>query len=217
MECCAQPGTNTFFSRWSKTYDKRFRKKGLAREQRYLIEGITRTPLTAKTILDVGSGIGSLHLSLLQQGAASAVGVDMAEGMIEKARQLARERGLEKRTHYIVGDFTMMNGALPASDITILDKVVCCYENIDSLVDKSISKTKEIYALTFPRNSFVVRVLFKAQIVVRKLFRFSFRPYWHDWGQMCNKVVANGFGEIYHNATFLWTVQVYRRHGRRTP
>lgn len=226
MDCCSTAtgkhrkdigSTGTFFSRWSTTYYKRFRKKGLAKEQKYLIEGITRTPLTSKTILDVGSGVGSIHLNLLQHGAAAAVGVDMAEGMIHRARQLSGELGLEDRTRYIVGDFVAMNGDIPLSDITILDKVVCCYEDVDILIEKSTLKTREIYALTFPRDSFVVRTVFKTLIFVRELLRFSFRPYWHDWKRICEKITASGFENIYHNKTLLWTVHIYRRHDRRTP
>jgi predicted TPR repeat methyltransferase len=221
MDCCSTAtrqaindigGTNTFFTRWSKTYEKRFRKKGLAKEQKYLIEGITRTPLASKTILDVGSGVGSIHLSLLQRGAATAIGVDIAEGMIHRARQLAGELGLDDRTRYIVGDFVAMNGDIPLSDITILDKVVCCYEDVDMLVEKSTSKTKEIYALTFPRESFFVQIMFKTQIFICDLLRFSFRPYWHDWRRICQKITASGFENIYHNKTLFWTVHVYRRH-----
>jgi SAM-dependent methyltransferase len=226
MDCCSTPtrqslkdvggqGTNKFFSRWSKTYVKRFRRKGLAKEQRYLVEGITQEPLASKTILDIGSGVGSLHLSLLERGAASAVGVDMAQGMIEKARELAREMGLDKRTRYVIGDFATTNGEIPDSDITILDKVVCCYEDVHTLVEKSTSKTKELYALTFPRDYLPVRTIFKTQIFISTLFGFSFRPYWHDWEEICKNIVANGFLEIYRNKTLTWTVRVYRRHHGR--
>lgn len=212
MDCCSVQGTNKFFSRWSSTYFKRFRRKGLAKEQKYLVQGITQEPLTSKTILEIGSGVGSLHLSLLQQGAASAVGIDIAEGMIEKAKQLARDLGLETRARYYIGDFVTMNGEIPESDITILDKVVCCYEEVDTLLEKSIAKTKELYALSFPQGSLLIKILFKTQIVISRLFRFSFRPYWHNWEKICQNIVSRGFDEIYHNKTIIWTIRVYRRH-----
>lgn len=212
MDCCSTRGTNKFFSRWSKTYLKRFRKKGLAKEQQYLVEGITQHPITSKTILEIGSGVGALHLSLLERGAASAVGIDLAEGMIEKAIQLAREMGLEERAKYIVGDFVALNGEIPSSDITILDKVVCCYEDVDMLLQKSIAKTKEYYALSFPRDFLPVKIIFKTQIFTGKFLRFSFRPYWHDWETICRKITLFGFDQIYDNKTIVWTIRVYRRH-----
>lgn len=209
MDCCAAEGTNRFFSRWSRTYRKRFRKKGLEKGQKYLIEGISQHPISSKTILDIGCGVGGLHLNLLQQGAALAVGIDIAEGMINEARKLAGELGLESKTHYYVGDFVTMNGEIPLSDITVLDKVVCCYENVSALLQKSIAKTREIYALSFPTNNLIITFFFKIQIFVSKLLRFSFHPYWHDWEQMCEVIQSHGFREIYRNNTIVWSIRVY--------
>lgn len=212
MDCCSTQGTEKFFSRWSKKYLKRFRKKGLAKEQRYLVEGITRDDISSKTILEIGSGVGAVHMTLLERGAASAVGVDLAEGMIQQARALAKELGLDGRTRYIVGDFAAMNGEIPASDITILDKVVCCYEDVDTLLEKSILKTGNLYAFSFPRDVLPVEWVFRTQIFVAKLFRASFRPYWHDWGSICEKIASRGFEEAYRNNTFVWDIRVFRRH-----
>lgn len=211
MDCCAIQGTDRFFSRWSRAYGKRFRRKGLTKEQKYLVEGITKHPVKSKTVLDIGSGVGALHLTLLQMGAAHAVGIDIAEGMIEQAKKFAKEQGLSDRTKYIVGDFVATNGEIPVSDITMLDKVVCCYENVDDLLVKSLGKTKELCALSFPRNVFPVRTMFEIQIFIAKLFRWSFRPFWHDWEAICAKIRAGGFEETYHNNTIVWSVRVYRR------
>jgi SAM-dependent methyltransferase len=211
VNCCTTEGTNRFFSRWSKTYAKRFRKKGLAKEQRFLVEGIERATPASKTVLEIGSGIGALHMTLLERGARSAVAVDLAEGMLEKARQLAKEKGLESRTRYILGDFVTLNGDISPADITVLDKVVCCYQNIGALMQKSLAGTKEIYALTFPRDTFPIRSLFLTQRFIANLFRLSFSPHWHDWEEMCRTIESSGFSEVYGNKTIAWTVKVYRR------
>lgn len=211
MDCCRAQGTNKFFSRWSRTYYKRFRKRGLEKVQKYLVEGITKQQIASKTILEIGCGVGSLHLNLLQQRAAASVGIDLAEGMIEKAKQLAHELGFESNVHYYIGDFVTMNGEIPVSDITILDKVVCCYEDVSTLVEKSLKKTKEIYALSFPRNNLLIKSIFKAQIIISELFRFSFRPYWHDWEDICEQIQSHGFDETYRNKTIIWAIRVYQK------
>ena len=211
MDCCAAEGTNKFFTRWSRTYRKRFRRKGLEKAQRYLVEGITQQPLASKTILEIGCGVGGLHLILLQHGAASSVGIDIAEGMINHAKELACELGLESKARYYVGDFVAMNGEIPESDVTILDKVVCCYENVEALMEKSVSKTRQTYALSFPGANPLIKFFFKTQILIGKLLRFSFRPYWHDWERICAAIQSRGFREIYRNKTFLWSVRVYRK------
>ncbi len=211
MDCCAAEATNRFFSRWSCTYRKRFRKKGLEKGQKYLVEGITKSPITAKTILENGCGVGALHLNLLQRGAASSVGIDIAEGMINEARKLAQELGFESKARYDVGDYVAMNGEIGLSDITVLDKVVCCYEDVNALLQKSIANTGETYALSFPNSNPMIKFFFKTQIFISKLLRFSFRPYWHDWEQMCEVIQSNRFREIYGNNTIVWSIRVYRK------
>lgn len=216
MSSCCTPsvsanGTNKFFSRWSKTYAKQFRKKGLAKEQKRLLEGIRKVPVTGKRLLDIGCGVGALHLTLLQEGAAEAVGVDLAEGMIENARQFARDKGLAEKTTYIVGDFVQVSDTVLEADITLLDKVVCCYENLDALLEKSTSRTRSVYALTYPNENLLVKLLFQAHIAFSKLIRMQFRPFWHDWSTMRAWVADRGFRLIYEDSTFFWRVLVYQR------
>jgi SAM-dependent methyltransferase len=212
--CCTTSiptGTGKFFSRWSRTYARRFRKKGLAKEQKLLLAGIRRTPLANQRLLDIGCGVGALHLTLLQEGAAEAVGIDLAEGMIEKAKQFAQEHGLAERTKYIVGDFVVLSDTLPEADIVLLDKVVCCYENLDGLLEKSLSRARSVYALTHPSEHLLVRLMFQAHIAFSRLIRMQFRPYWHDWEAMRARIAAHGFRLAHEHSTFFWRVLVYQR------
>ncbi len=213
--CCTTPssteGANKFFSRWSKTYEKQFRKKGLAKEQRFLLEGVREEPIAAKNILDIGCGVGSLHLTLLKEGAGQAVGVDVAEGMIEKAKSFASKMGVADKARYIVGDFAQLSDSVPDADITMLDKVVCCYENLDLLLEKSTSRTKRVFALTHPKDNLPVELMFKIHIGFTKLFRMKFRPFWHNWQRMREEIEGRGFQLAYENSTFMWQVLVFQR------
>jgi magnesium-protoporphyrin O-methyltransferase len=131
--------------------------------------------------------------------------------MIAHARTLAREKGVEERTSYHIGDFVPLHASFARADITILDKVVCCYENVEELVGLSIGKTASVYALTFPRPNVAVRLFFSIPIVAGKLLRWSFHPYWHDWQKMVGQIERAGFRECYAGATMVWSVKVYRR------
>jgi len=148
---------------------------------------------------------------LLNEGASSATGVDRSAGMLEQARTFAGERGLAGRTSYHLGDFVDLDPDLPAADITVLDKVVCCYEHLDDLITRSTEKTKELYTLSHPRNNALVKFFFQTQIFFLKLFRADFHPFWHDWRQMRNNIRARGFRPVYERATFLWDVAVFQR------
>jgi len=216
MPSCCQAetrseGTNKFFSRWSKKYARRFRKGKLEKVQKHLLEGIRKESVAETEILDIGCGVGSLHLTLLAEGAAKATGVDISEGMLEQAKKFSGQRSLQTKTSYILGDFVQKAAEIETADITLLDKVVCCYDDVETLVRKSAEKTRRIYAFSHPRQSFLMKALFKTQIAFCNLFRSSFRPYWHDWAWVRGLVAGQGFQLVYENATIAWQVAVYKR------
>ena len=213
--CCNSPqsysGTNIFFSKWSQSYAKKFRKGKLEKVQRYLVHGIMRDPISGRRILDIGCGVGSLHLTLLKEGAGKSVGIEMAEGMLDEAKQFAANLGHSDRVEYHLGDFVQLADTLSEADITILDKVVCCYEDLDVLIDKSTRKTRKIYALSHPKENLMMEVAFKTQILLAKIFKWSFRPYWHDWPRMKSMILARGFDLVYKGSTVAWQVLVFKR------
>ncbi|MEX0737534.1 MAG: methyltransferase domain-containing protein [Bacteroidota bacterium] len=215
MSCCttSQPheGTNRFFSRWSKRYAKDYKKKGLAKEQRFLLEGIKKEPIRSRTILDIGCGVGALHHTLLREGAARSVGIDIADGMVRQAEEFAKQFNLQDRAEYRTGDFVLLSDTIGESDVTVLDKVVCCYDNLEELLETSTGKTRLIFALTHPKENLLMRVAFKTQIALAKLFRWKFHPYWHDWVVMKAAIIARGFEPMYENSTIAWQVLVFRR------
>ncbi len=175
----------------------------------YLVEGITSSNVHNKSILEIGCGVGGLHITLLKEGAGSAVGIDIAQGMLDGAKVLAKELGMETRTKYILGDFAQLNGEIEDADITILDKVVCCYEDVNTLLDKSLAKTRSTYALSFPKSSFLIKLFFGFHITVAKLLHWKFRPHWHDWDAVVKRIESAGFKQMYQNATFFWDVRVF--------
>ncbi len=213
--CCNSLGAcepmNRFFSRWSKRYAKSFRKCGLERTQRYLLEGVRKEPFALKEILDIGCGVGALHMTLLLEGAAAATGIDISEGMLQQAKKLAEENHLEGKTDYVLGDFVGVSGMMKEADITFLDKVVCCYEDYGALIERSTAKTKTIYALSHPKKSLLMESIFKLQIFILKLSRGSFHPFWHDWDEVHRIILGQGFQLMYSNSTIAWQVLVYKR------
>ena len=214
-DCCHPSQTsepaNRFFSRWSKRYAKRFRKGGLDKEQRYLLDGIRRSGGAKGELLDIGCGVGSLHLTLLREGAVAATGVDISEGMLAQAKKIAEEYQLKEKTNYILGDFVQEAEAIRDADVTMMDKLVCCYEDYHALIETSASKTKRILALTHPRENFMMMSIFKLQIFFSKLFRAAFHPFWHDWTEIRRLIEAKGFHQVYSNSTISWQVLVYER------
>lgn len=217
--CCSKTtqGIDRFFSRSSRRYLKRFHRKGLGEEQKLLVEGITSAGVSDQTILEIGCGVGGLHLALLNSGARFATGIDIAQGMLECAQELTRELHLEKRTQHILGDFVNIHDVVQDADITILDKVICCYGDVDSLVRRSLAKTRATYAISFPNSNAVVRLLFKSLIAIGRLLNWAFHPYWHDWETIVASINAAGFRQSYRRTTLFWTICVFEKVDRHHP
>lgn len=211
MTCCATHGTGKFFSKHARRYEKDFRKKGLRPEQKHLVEGLRACGLAQASLLEIGCGAGGLHLSLLQEGASTATGFDISERMISAAQKLAAEMGMQERAHYQTGDFVALHETAPSADVTVLDKVLCCYENVRALIAASTAKTSRVYAVSYPRESAWVRLFFQTGIFFCKLFRSSFRPYYHPPQEIVRLITAAGFEMAYERRTFIWAVQVFQR------
>src|SRR5690242_5347651 len=76
---------------------RRFRRRGLRRSTRLLIDSLRPAVSPGAMLLDVGGGVGAIHHVLLDQGAASATHVDASSAYIAAARDEARRRGHAER------------------------------------------------------------------------------------------------------------------------
>lgn len=211
MNCCTTNGTDKFFSKYARQYEKYFRKKGLRPEQKHLADGIRAQGMSNADLLEIGCGTGGLHLSLLQAGASTATGFDISERMIASAQKLAAEMGLQARTQYRQGDFVALHESAASAEIAILDKVLCCYENVRELIAVSTAKAQRVYAVSYPRESKWVRRFFQAGIFFCKLFRSSFHPHYHAPQEIVRLITAAGFELAYERRTFIWAVQIFQR------
>jgi len=208
--CCPHTrSAGRFFSFFAHRYRSRFEKKGFEPSQKQLMAGLAKAGYGGDTLLEIGSDVGHLHQTMLEQGAGSAVGIDLAPKMIEEARRWARERNLEKRTHYLEGDFMELSQTLAPADVTLLDKVVCCYPDADSLVHASLAKTRRVFALTYPRDRWYVRFGVGVCALGLRLIRSDFRSYVHDPVQIETWITESGFAKRYQATTPIWLTQVY--------
>src|SRR5688572_5574292 len=106
-------------------YDGRDAQKDLAAWQsrgprmttQELIDVIGNQGVDGASLLDIGAGVGMLHVSLLEGGAASAVDVDASPEYLTIARAEAERRGIADRVDYRCGDVVELAPDLPPADI----------------------------------------------------------------------------------------------------
>jgi magnesium-protoporphyrin O-methyltransferase len=211
MSCCCPHSRSAgrFFSLFARCYRRRFERRGFEPSQRQLMAGIGQAGYLGASVLEIGSGVGHLHQSLLEQGAATAVGIDLAPDMIAQAQRWAAERGLAGRTTYLEGDFMELADRLEPSDLTLMDKVLCCYPDAPGLVHRSLDKTRRVYGLTYPRDRWFIRWSVRLMGWLFWLIGSDFRTYVHDPDQVECWIVNAGFEKRFERRTPIWLTQVY--------
>ncbi|MFZ0257282.1 MAG: class I SAM-dependent methyltransferase [Gammaproteobacteria bacterium] len=208
--------TGRFFSRLAGLYRLHFRLFGFENTQRQLIEGTRRAGFRGAELLEVGCGAGHLHQRLLEDGAARALGVDLSQTLLAVAQAQAKAQGLEQRTAYRLGDFVQIADEIPEADITILDKVVCCYPDWQALVDATLTKTRRVYALTYPRDRSTTRAGVWLMRRGLRLLGCCYQPYLHDPERIQTRILDHGFRRTFKALTASWMTEVYSREAVRS-
>ena len=127
-DCCEPVNVNGLSEQFGEGYSsgqlEGYRKNGLGQRALALVEFLQERGLEGKTVLDIGCGIGALHMELLLAGAETATGVDASPTNIAAARTLADEMGVADRVEERQGDFVELQDEIPAADIVTLDRAI---------------------------------------------------------------------------------------------
>jgi SAM-dependent methyltransferase len=192
---------------------KRYRTKGPGPTTRLLQEGIARTGAVNGTLLDVGSGVGSLTFGLLERGITHAVAVEASSAYNDVARQEAERLRRADAVQFIHGDFVFVASELPAATLVTLDRVVCCYPSFEPLLNAALRHADQCFALSYPRDLWYVRLGVRLENGQRRLRKSSFRTFVHPVARMEQMIRQTGFELSSRSETWMWSVDVYiRRH-----
>jgi SAM-dependent methyltransferase len=165
-----------------------------------------------KSILELGCGRGALLLQLAQAGASSVTGVDLSGASIEQARRNFGEAGAEA-VKLSVGDAARVQ--LEPHDWVVLDRVMCCYPDIDALLRNSIPAAGRVYAFTVPESRGWRGLLSRAEEWFENIWN-SVRGcpcpgYVHDIGAIERTLQAAGFRRTFFGRVRLWHIGVFER------
>ena len=212
MTCPHCVGAEELFgARQARADLKRYRAKGPLKTAQMLIDALRALGVEDKRLLDIGGGAGVLQHELLKAGMAGAVGVDGSSAYIEAARDESARRGFDDRVTYRHGDFLDVAQTLEQADVVTLDRVLCCYPDVDALVARSTDLADELYGVVYPRKTLGARVAIRLANFFLKVKRNPFRAFVHDPRHVDAMVREAGFEERYRATTLVWHVVVYQR------
>lgn len=210
-ECCNPSGYEQLFSpkearRAFRSYDK----NGLNAMAKQIVGYLVSRGVEGHRVLEIGGGIGAAHVELLEAGAASAVNVEISHGYEAAAAELRSRRGLEGRVEQRIGDFTEMADELQA-DIVIMNRVICCYPDMERLMSAALSASGRFLAATFPRDRVLFRLSFGLEALYHRVRGVDFRPYIHSPRAIMETADRAGFHVAFDDRDFGWHGVVFER------
>jgi magnesium-protoporphyrin O-methyltransferase len=192
-----------------------WRTRGLRPTTQELIEAIGAQGVEGATVLDVGAGVGAVHVALLEAGAASAIDVDASREYLAAARAEADRRGLVDRVTYRYGDIVELAADTPPTDVVTLDAVICCYPFLSALMAAVVSVNPRLIGLTYPRDAWWMLAFMWLYNLVHTLRRSPAHYFPHRHRELRNFMTAAGYAEIYDGGSAWGRVVLYGRAERQ--
>jgi SAM-dependent methyltransferase len=190
---------------------KHYRKRGPRRTTRILIRELSAPGVKDQTVLDVGGGVGAVHLALLKAGAQQATDVDASAGFLRAAQREAGRRRLSRRVAYVHGNFVELAPGTAAADIVAMDKVVCCYDDARSLVALAAERARKTLGLVYPRDGWLSRLVNWALNLRWIRQAEGFRTYVHS-RELVEGVIRSRGLELQRRITIgFWQVAIFNR------
>lgn len=212
MSSCCQGLEGMFGDKTARRDLKRYRRKGPSKPTRRLLDALREDGVQGASVLDIGGGVGAIQHELLDAGAGRAIGVEASRAYLRASREEAERRGHRDRTTTHQGDFVALADEIPSADVVTLDRVICCYPGMETLVDRSAARARRLYGLVHPRDRWWTRLGLGIGNLVLRLSRKDFRAYVHPIDAIDRAVHADGLTlRSRESVGPVWQVAVYAR------
>jgi len=184
---------------------------GASESTQALLDAVLAEGVAGARLLNVGAGIGIVHLELLEAGAASAVDVDASREYLAVAQSEAERRGVADRVQHHYGDVVELADGLPDADIVTLDHVLCCYPYVDRMLKAAVRPGTRLVAMTYPHDTWWMRAWLRTLNFLWALQRKPDRYFIHRRARVDGLLQQAGFREQRWNRVGMWQVVLYRR------
>ncbi|HKH93062.1 MAG TPA: class I SAM-dependent methyltransferase [Gemmatimonadaceae bacterium] len=207
--CC---GTADFFGdRVARRNLRKYRRGGPFGATKRLLEALHKAPGPKETLLDVGGGVGVIAHELLARGASRAALVDASPAFLAAAREESERRNTDDRLDLRLGDAVELSDDVPAADVVTLDKVVCCYVDMEALLGVTASRARRLMGLVYPRDDWWVRA---AVAVGNRMLEWrgsEFRSYIHPNAAIEDALRRGGLVPRTRQRGAYWVIAVFER------
>lgn len=213
MDCCQCQGIETKFDRkYVAKKLKKYHETGPKQTTKQLIEALQAQNVSGMTLLDIGGGIGDIQHALLKSGVSSVTDNEASTAYLEACRQEAERQGHADRIRHIPGNFVEVAEDIAPADIVTLDRVICCYPDMPTLVSQSVQKARKLYGIVYPLDRWWVWLIMELYYNFRHwALRNPMRNFVHPSREVEALIQKNGLERCYYKLMGPWQVAVYVR------
>jgi SAM-dependent methyltransferase len=188
-----------------------YRRNGPGRASLALADALAKGGIEGRSVLDIGAGVGAVHHLLLERGATTAVDVEASGPYLAAARSEAERRGLSDRIRFEHGDFVALAADIEPADLVALDRVVCCYRDVDALVGRAAERTRRRLGIVLPPDGRFARLVIGLLNLWPILRRVPFRAYAHPHERVTAAARRAGLEPAGTSALGVWRLLVFER------
>jgi magnesium-protoporphyrin O-methyltransferase len=181
-----------FDPRFATRMAARYRKRGLDKTSRRMVEMLIRAGVQDATVLEIGGGVGEIQLELLRSGAASATNLELSPAYDAEAARLIAEAGLGDRVQRRLVDIAADPTAVEPADIVVLHRVVCCYPDYATLLGVAADHTRRQLVFSHPPRNPLSRAVVATQNLLLRLSGREFRTFAHPPAAMLAVLAEHG-------------------------
>jgi 16S rRNA G966 N2-methylase RsmD len=211
-ECCGREAYDeTFGDRFARRIARRYRKRGLDRTRQQVVDFLSARGIEEATVLEIGGGIGEVHLELLRRGASAATNLEISTSYEEQAAQLLAASGFGDRVARRFVDIASTPDDVEPADVVVLHRVVCCYPDYERLLSAAADHARRLLVFSHPPRTLVTRLSFGLDNLVRRLRHNDFRAFVHPPEAMLAVVQSQGMTLSHRHQGLSWTVVGFER------
>ena len=181
-----------FNPRFAKRMAARYRKRGLDKTARRMVELLSQAGVQDATVLEIGGGVGEIQLELLRGGAASATNLELSPAYDAEAARLIAEAALADRVQRRLVDIAADPTAVEPADIVVLHRVVCCYPDYAKLLGAAADHARQQLVFSYPPRNPISRAFVAGQNLAFRLAGRDFRTFVHPPAAMLAVLAENG-------------------------
>lgn len=209
--CCRGGYERVFSEKTARGEARAYRRRGLDHDAARMRELAIGRLAPGYEVLEVGGGVGALHIELLKAGGSRATNVELTPSYEAVAAELLGETGVADRVSRVLGDFVAIAPTVAPADVVVMQRVVCCYPDADALVGSAAAHARRLLLMSFPVERWWIHLGVRVVNALLALRRDTFRAYVHPFARVRAAAEREGLRLAHRERGRIWQVVVFER------